>query len=131
MPTNSEIRQRNTRQKTAIVSILKAHPDFASAQQWHQLLREAGHEIGLSTVYRTLTALSELGEVDVVLREDGEALYRACSDVHHHHLVCRNCGSTVEIAAQEIEKWATSIATHYKFKDISHTVELSGLCKDC
>ncbi len=127
----NEARQRTTRQKTAIVDALTQHNEFLSAQQWHQLLKDAGNEIGLSTVYRTLTALTELGEVDVLMREDGEALYRSCSDAHHHHLVCRSCGKTVEIEANEVESWATKIAKQHKFTDIHHVVELTGLCQEC
>ncbi|MEY4323383.1 MAG: Zinc uptake regulation protein [Actinomycetota bacterium] len=127
----NESRQRTTRQKTAIVDALTQHNEFLSAQQWHQLLKDNGQEIGLSTVYRTLTALSELGDVDVLMREDGEALYRSCSDAHHHHLLCRECGTTVEISATEVESWAASIAKKHKFSDIHHVVELSGICQDC
>ena len=134
MPTSGESRQRNTKQKAALLSALKKHSGFASAQQWHQRLKDDGHEIGLSTVYRTLTALSELGELDVLMRADGEALYRLCSDAHHHHLVCTECGRTVEIGdnqVEAVEAWAQAIAQQYKFKEISHTVELSGRCADC
>ncbi|MEY4348656.1 MAG: hypothetical protein RIS43_1075 [Actinomycetota bacterium] len=127
----NESRQRTTRQKTAIVEALNQYNEFLSAQQWHQLLKDSGQEIGLSTVYRTLTALSELGEVDVLMREDGEALYRSCSDAHHHHLMCRECGKTVEIAANEVEAWAAAIARQHKFTEIHHVVELSGLCQEC
>ena len=134
MPTNGDLRQRNTKQKAALLSALKKNPEFASAQQWHQRLKDDAHEIGLSTVYRTLTALSELGDVDVLMRADGESLYRLCSDAHHHHLVCRECGSTVEIGhnqVEAVEAWAQAIAAQYKFADISHTVELSGRCENC
>src|SRR3712207_7403069 len=53
---------------------------------------------------RALQALAEDGEVDVLRGADGEAVYRRCSPVHHHHLVCRSCGATVEVADAPVER---------------------------
>ena len=86
---------RPTRQRRAVAAVLQSFDDFRSAQDIHDLLRRAGDTVGLSTVYRTLQALADGGEVDVLRTEDGEALYRRCSERHHHHLVCRSCGRTV------------------------------------
>ena len=57
--------------------------------------------------------------------------YRHCSASHHHHLVCRSCGTTVEIQADEVETWATKVAKSHDFSDIRHTVEIFGTCADC
>lgn len=122
---------RPTRQRRAVLGVLTALPDFRSAQEIHALLRRRGENVGLSTVYRTLQTLADLEEVDVLRTEGGEALYRQCSDRHHHHLVCRECGATVEIAGPTVERWATSVAGEHGFTDVSHTVEIFGLCRDC
>jgi Fur family ferric uptake transcriptional regulator len=58
-------------------------------------------------------------------------VYRQCSDVHHHHLVCRQCGRTVEIAGPAVEKWANTVAAEHGFSDVSHQLELFGLCTTC
>ena len=63
--------------------------------------------------------------------EDGEAIYRRCSDTHHHHLVCRSCGATVEVEGPAVEKWAEAIATDHGFVNVAHTVEIFGTCADC
>lgn len=122
---------RSTKQRAAVISALLEVSDFRSAQQLHDLLRQRGEQVGLTTVYRTLQALAELGEVDVIVRDDGESVYRQCSDSHHHHLVCRRCGSTVEIEGPEVERWAHAIAEAHGFTEVSHTVEIFGLCRDC
>ena len=88
---------RPTRQRRAVASALRSFEDFRSAQDIHDLLRRNGDNVGLSTVYRTLQALADSGEVDMLRTEDGEAVYRRCSTTHHHHLVCRTCGRTVEV----------------------------------
>ena len=49
--------------------------------------------------------LAESGEVDMLRNEDGEAIWRSCSDTHHHHLVCRSCGATIEVEGPAVERW--------------------------
>ena len=122
---------RSTRQRTAVANILMTITDFRSAQDIYAKLQESGESIGLSTVYRTLQSMHGTGEVDVVLRSDGESMYRRCTDGHHHHLVCRSCGHTVEVEGHAVEEWADSIATKFGFNDVDHTLEIMGLCADC
>ena len=122
---------RPTRQRLAINDALRDAADFASAQEIHDSLRRAGDKVGLATVYRTLQAMAEVGEVDVRHNPAGEATYRRCSASHHHHLVCRSCGRTVEITGSAVERWAQSVAEEHGFSDVSHTVELVGVCADC
>ena len=120
---------RPTRQRTAILTALAGTGDFRSAQEVHELVAAAG--IGLATVYRTLQLYAEHGAIDALRREDGEAIYRACSPAHHHHLVCRSCGSTVEVAGPAVEAWTSAIASEHGFGDVSHTLEIFGTCPDC
>ncbi len=126
------MRTRMTRQRAAVSDLLERTDDFRSAQQLHESLRDAGDAVGLATVYRTLQTMAESGEVDVLRTDDGEALYRRCESVkHHHHLVCRTCGTTVEISGEGVERWAEDMATRHGFTDIEHTIDLFGQCADC
>jgi Fur family transcriptional regulator, ferric uptake regulator len=122
---------RQTRQRTAVKAALEGRAEFMSAQQLHDLLRQQGESVGLTTVYRSLQGLAEAGEVDLLVTDDGETVYRRCSPEHHHHLVCRSCGRTVEIAGPAVETWADAMAREHGFTEISHTLELFGLCRDC
>jgi Fur family ferric uptake transcriptional regulator len=123
---------RATRQRAAVSGLLDRVADFRSAQEIHEELRRVGEGIGLTTVYRTLQALADAGEVDVLRTGSGEAVYRRCaSDDHHHHLVCRRCGRAVEIAGPAVETWAQRVADEHGFTDLSHTVEIFGLCREC
>lgn len=124
-------RERSTRQFQAVVTELERTPDFRSAQDIHAAIRDAGGSIGLATVYRALQSLVDAGSADVLKTDSGEATYRACSDSHHHHLVCRYCGRTVEIQGPAVERWADGIATEHGYSDVSHTLELFGTCGDC
>jgi Fur family transcriptional regulator, ferric uptake regulator len=123
---------RATRQRAAISSVMDDLDAFLSAQELHALLRNDGASVGLTTVYRNLQAMAERGEVDVVRRADGETLYRKCSSgEHHHHLVCRTCGFSVEIENDDVERWTDRAAKRHRFSDVSHDLELFGLCESC
>lgn len=122
---------RSTRQRTAVTSALQDVDDFRSSQELHEFLRERGESVGLTTVYRTLRAMADAGEVDVIVREDGESVYRRCSGSHHHHLVCRACGAAVEIEGPAVEQWADAMAAQHGYTRVSHTLELFGLCAHC
>lgn len=121
-----------TRQRTAVTRALAAADGFQSAQALHDALRAGGDRVGLTTVYRHLQALADAGEVDVLRTDDGEAVYRRCvADDHHHHLVCRVCGTTVEVTGPAVETWAAEVAKKHGFRDVSHTVEVFGTCRAC
>lgn len=123
--------QRNTRQRTAILETLSRQVDFRSAQQIHEQMKADGETVGLATVYRNLQALSQAGRLDVLVADDGESLYRQCEDTgHHHHLVCRECGRTVEFLAPGLEASMTTIAREHGFTEVDHTLEVFGLCEE-
>jgi Fur family ferric uptake transcriptional regulator len=121
-----------TRQRSAVRAALEGAGEFQSAQQLHARLRAGGDGVGLATVYRTLQQLADDGDVDVLRTADGESVYRRCSTVrHHHHLVCRSCGRTVELDAAAVERWARRIGEEHGFGDVDHVVELFGTCREC
>lgn len=122
---------RLTRQRQAVAEALVTVDDFRSAREIHELLGRRGDRVGLATVYRTLQLLADAGEVDVLRSDDGESVYRRCSEHHHHHLVCRVCGATVEVEAPEVERWTRAIAARHGFADVTHTLEISGTCRAC
>ena len=122
---------RPTRQRRAVAEALATFTDFRSAQEIHELLGSRGEQVGLATVYRTLQRLVEADEVDLLRTEDGEAIYRRCSKSHHHHLVCRACGATVEVEGPAVERWTRTIAGEHGYDDVSHTLEIFGTCPRC
>ncbi|MFF0155277.1 Fur family transcriptional regulator [Micromonospora sp. NPDC005203] len=122
---------RNTRQRSAVSALLGETEGFHSAQDLHAMLRQRGERVGLTTVYRTLQGLADAGEIDVMRPPGGEHLYRRCSEGHHHHLVCRVCGNTVEVAGPAVESWADRVAAQHGYADVSHTLEIFGTCPTC
>jgi Fur family ferric uptake transcriptional regulator len=122
---------RSTRQRAAISALLENVEEFRSAQELHDELRRRGEGIGLTTVYRTLQSMAAAGLLDTLRTDSGESVYRRCSEHHHHHLVCRTCGSTVEVEGAAAEAWATEVAAQHGFSDVSHTIEIFGVCAEC
>ena len=122
---------RTTRQREAVRAVFADLDGFFSAQEVHARLRAAGDPVGLSTVYRAVQSLADDGELDSIRTDSGEALYRRCSPQHHHHLVCRVCGRTVEVEGPAVERWADRIAGEHGFADVSHTLDIFGTCASC
>ena len=126
-----DVPRRPTRQRAAVAALLAGTGEFRSAQELHALLRAGGDKVGLATVYRNLQAMAADGEIDMLRTDDGEAVYRACSTGHHHHLVCRDCGRTVEVEGPTVEAWATRVSAEHGFTDVHHTLEIFGTCAGC
>lgn len=124
-------RERSTRQFQAVLDELARSADFRSAQDIHAGVRARGASVGLATVYRALQSLVESGRADVLRTGAGESVYRECGQTHHHHLVCRRCGKTVEIQGPAVERWTDQMADKHGYTDVSHTVELLGTCAAC
>ncbi|TFB70956.1 Fur family transcriptional regulator [Cryobacterium sp. Hz9] len=124
--------KRNTWQREAVRGALGANDGFVSAQALHSALHSTGSPIGLATVYRALADLATTGYADSLQSPEGESLYRSCStNEHHHHLICRHCGLTVEIEADAVETWAHNVATEHGFTQAAHVVDVFGLCERC
>ena len=131
VPAVSAPRTRSTRQRRALLTVLEESEGFRSAQDLHGALRRAGDTVGLATVYRALQAMVDAGELDQVKTDAGEAVYRLCSPHHHHHLVCRQCGRTVEVEGPAVERWASKVSADHGYSEVSHTLELFGTCRSC
>ena len=124
--------KRNTWQRDRVRDALDESRGFVSAQSLHALLRDEGTGIGLATVYRALADLAAEGDADSLQSPEGESLYRACqAPGHHHHLICRSCGLTVEIEASDVEEWAHRMAAQNGFTEAAHVVDIFGLCAAC
>lgn len=130
-PPSGTVRERSTRQFRAVRDELGRSSDFRSAQDIHAAVRASGSSVGLATVYRALQTLVDTQQADMLRGEGGEARYRACGQSHHHHLVCRSCGTTVEVSGPAVERWADDTAAQHGFSDVSHTLELFGTCSAC
>lgn len=123
---------RRTPQRIALASVLEQTSQFRSAQQFHAHLRQEGHDVSLATVYRYLNALADAGSLETRNVPGGETRYRQCSSSGaHHHLVCRDCGETTDVADTSVAQWAQRTGDQHYFTDVTFALELSGLCTGC
>jgi Fur family transcriptional regulator, ferric uptake regulator len=115
-----------------VLRALAAAEGFRSAQDIHADLRAVGERVGLTTVYRHLQLLADDGVIDALQTHDGQTVYRDCpSGTHHHHVVCRRCGASVEVDEPTVERWTARAATTAGFTEVTHTVEIFGVCPAC
>ncbi|MEZ5160718.1 MAG: transcriptional repressor [Marmoricola sp.] len=118
---------RPTRQRRAIAAAFDQFDDFRSAQDIHALLASRG-EGRLGHGLPHPSSNGGRGAIDSLLTDSGESVYRRCSGAHHHHLVCRECGATQEVAGPAAEAWTRSIASAHGFADLTHRIEITGIC---
>jgi Fur family ferric uptake transcriptional regulator len=121
-----------TKAQRAVLGVLDGARTFLSAQEIHARLRSEGNAVGLTSVYRAVQALADDGSLDVLRTAGGESTFRRCDTrSHHHHLVCRRCGATVEVEAPGLERWLAAIARTHRYDIDSHTLEVVGVCSRC
>ena len=76
--------------------------------------------------------LAEQGSLERIDLPNGEHAYVACApEEHHHHVVCRNCGKSVEVADSGLQSVVGEIARRSGYAIDAHRLELFGLCPDC
>jgi Fur family ferric uptake transcriptional regulator len=123
---------RPTRQRVAVLEAVERLGVFVSAQAVHEDLVRERRGVGLYTVYRSLHALAERGALDAVRGPEGEMLYRRC-DSHpaHGHVVCRVCGTAVEIAAGSLHHAVEESAQRAGFVEVDLVVKAFGVCAEC
>jgi Fur family ferric uptake transcriptional regulator len=88
-------------------------------------------DVGRATVFRTVKLLQELDVVCRVPLEDGTVRYQIGEGGHHHHLVCRSCGSVTEFSDAALDHRIDGQARAAAFSLEGHSVELYGVCATC
>jgi Fur family peroxide stress response transcriptional regulator len=119
-----------SRQRESIKNFLMNRTDHPTAETIYENLRMEYPRISLGTVYRNLSLLSELGEIQTIAtgvgpdRFDGNAM-------PHYHFICKRCGAVIDLRLQELEH-INLLAQHDFSGDIEgHTVFFYGTCEKC
>lgn len=138
MPTGRELQRslkeaglRMTPQRQLILDAIASLPGHISADVVHHQVVERFPNVNISTVYRTLELLQEMGLVTHTHFDDGVAQYHLADEGRHQHLVCRQCGTERELDLSVLDPLAARLRAEYAFEpDLSHFA-IVGLCKDC
>jgi Fur family transcriptional regulator, ferric uptake regulator len=119
-----------TRRRRQVLAALGERRRPVSAHELYVELAGSGQRVGMSTVYRTLSALAATGLLHAFVA-DGETRYRPCHPGRHFHLVCRRCGDVLEHPADEGSGWLDHIAAAADFVPDPRPTELYGVCGTC
>lgn len=95
---------------------------------------ELSAECDLASIYRTMHLLMEMSLVQQFDFGDGVARFELVSpegDSHHHHMICTQCLTVVEVDHCFSDPLSETLAKHTGFKEITHKLEFFGLCPDC
>ena len=123
--------QRMTPQRQLILEAVQAIDGHISAEAVHARVAARFPQVNISTVYRTLELLQELGLVTHTHFDDGVAQYHRADQGLHQHLVCRNCGFEQELDLSILEPLASELKRRHDFElDLAHFA-LVGLCREC
>jgi Fe2+ or Zn2+ uptake regulation protein len=130
-----ELRQRGyriTRSRKAVIEVLDETDSWLRPEETLKRAKVHYPSIGLVTVYRTLSMLSELGYIRRIHFADGCHGYARTGLSHGHHLVCRLCQDAVEFPGTEnIDPWVAQISKKTGFLVEDHILELLGVCPAC
>ena len=123
---------RETAPRRAIAALIaERHGHFTAADLLADA-RRTNLTIGRATVFRTLDLFAELGALERLDLPSGEHAYVACAPtVHHHHVVCRSCGASAEVADSGLQAVVRQIGDQSGYRIDSHRLELYGLCPAC
>jgi Fe2+ or Zn2+ uptake regulation protein len=137
---NNPTQRRTTRQRTALLELLKGTKTHPTAATLHEWLRKDYPSISLGTVYRNLSLLAELGEVQTLRpvrssAESGAAVERFDADVsEHYHVMCEHCGKVADAPVKEpgkIARFAERAFAESGWTIKSHRLDFYGICPDC
>jgi len=123
---------KQTAQRDIILRAFLDTRDHLSTDELYRLVKKKDETIGFTTVYRTLKLLAECGLASEVAFNDGITRYEAqYNRRNHHHMVCTECGSSVEFFSPEIERVEHEIASANSYSATRHTFQVYGICQPC
>ena len=124
--------RRSTRARRTIADLIARRNGHFTAAELEDAARQQKLRVGRATIFRTLDMLTEEGALERLDLPSGEHAYVACEPgEHHHHVVCRGCGRSVEVADSGFREAIVRIGRQTGFKIENHRLELYGLCPQC
>ena len=123
---------KQTGQRGVILRTFLDTRDHLSTDELYRLVKKHDERIGFTTVYRTLKLLAECGLASEVAFNDGVTRYeQQYNRRNHHHMVCTECGSSVEFFSRDIERIEQEVGRKNKYLPTRHTFQIYGICEPC
>ena len=126
-----ENKLRLSHPRLLIYKELLAAENPLSPQELYQALLKKQRKIGLTSIYRSLDLFESLGIVFKIM--NGTSVkYKLCeTEDHHHHIICKACGSVVELNFCDISDWVKKVTESTGYQVIDHQLNFYGFCKAC
>ncbi len=138
MPAQTRLRstlhkagKRLTGQRKLLLEVLQEHGGHLDVQELYRLALARDPHLNLSTVYRTVGLLRDLGLVDELHLGEDHHHYELKTPAAHYHVICSECGSVMEFASLLIVQLKAEIAQQYDFTVMDAAVDLMGVCAAC
>jgi Fur family ferric uptake transcriptional regulator len=123
---------KQTEQRGAILRTFLETREHLSTEELHRLVKKTDPRIGFTTVYRTLKLLAGCGLASEVAFHDGIARYEhQYNRRSHHHMVCTECGASVEFFAEKVGEIEQEIGRKHRYVTTRHTFQIYGVCEEC
>ena len=127
----SNLGYRLTPQRLMVLSAIEASDTHISAEEIYAQVVAKYHRVNISTVYRTLELLKQLGLVTETNLGDGLVRYHSAEKGHHHHLVCQQCGAITDLDEPVLSPLKEVLIREYRFiPDLRH-LTIFGRCVNC
>ena len=127
----SEKGYRLTPQRLMILSAIEDSHDHISAEEIYAQVAARYPHVNISTVYRTLELLKRLGLVYEINLGEGRIRFHAEGRGHHHHLICQNCGTVIDIDESMLSPLRDALLRDYHFMAELRHVAVFGICENC
>jgi Fe2+ or Zn2+ uptake regulation protein len=121
---------RRTPSRQAIVEVLLTSDEHLTAEEIAARVQEKTPIVTLSTVYRTLSALEEIGVLDHTHLGHGRAVYHL-AESEHQHLFCERCGRVIELPPRKLDSFARMLTRDFGFELDRRHFAIGGVCGEC
>ena len=123
---------KQTEQRNTILRTFLETREHLSTDELHRLVKKKDPHIGFTTVYRTLKLLADCGLASEVAFHDGITRYEhQYNRRSHHHMVCTECGGSVEFFSPEVDRIEREIGRKHHYLTTRHTFQVYGVCEEC
>lgn len=126
-----EMGYRMTPQRLMILEAMENSDEHISAEEIYRQVAARYPDVNISTVYRTLELLKKLGMIYEIDLGEGRIRYHAEGSGHHHHLVCRSCGTVIDIDEAALASLKDVLMRDYHFQAELRHVGVFGICEKC
>lgn len=119
-----------SRQREAILSDLKSRKDHPTADMLYHSLRKQYPHISLGTVYRNLSLLESIGQIQRIPAGDGSEHYDYDTSPHEH-FICNHCGKVIDLHIDDDIDLKSKVCDSNVAQVASCQLIFRGICSDC